>query len=331
MTARRTRRASPKWRSPPSSATNWRSPRRRSPNWCGWRANWRRFRPAAGCRVGGGRRRRRAAPVAPGDHRRRAGRPPRRRRLAHAGRPHAAALRFLDAAGPGRALARPGDAPHLVDLGAHDPGEHGQHGRPAGCTLRGQDPLVQTRLRPRLSQRGRAALRLHPRLRHAGGDDRERADPPRCAPARRRQVAAGPRPASPALVLGSGRRLGAQRRPLRGRFPADRPLGGRVHGARPGFCHRRDLLAEARDVWYARILTYIGYHTNATSLSMSALAQMESFLAKHGGDAGWRTRWPAGCRASSPRRSRRTCGRWRRRCARRGWTAGSPNCRGRRP
>jgi phosphohistidine swiveling domain-containing protein len=47
-----------------------------------------------------------------------------------------------------------------------------------------------------------------------------------------------------------------------------------------------DLLAEARDVWYARILTYIGYHTNATSLSMSALAQVESFLAKHGGDAG---------------------------------------------
>jgi hypothetical protein len=58
-----------------------------------------------------------------------------------------------------------------------------------------------------------------------------------------------------------------------------------------------DLLAEARDVWYARILTYIGYHTNATSLSMSALTQMESFLAKHGGDAGWRTRWPAGCPA----------------------------------
>jgi len=46
------------------------------------------------------------------------------------------------------------------------------------------------------------------------------------------------------------------------------------------------LLAEARDVWYARILTYIGYHTNATSLSMSALAQIESFLTKHGGDAG---------------------------------------------
>jgi hypothetical protein len=47
-----------------------------------------------------------------------------------------------------------------------------------------------------------------------------------------------------------------------------------------------DLLAEARDVWYARILVYIGYHTNATSLSMSALTQMESFLAKHNGDAG---------------------------------------------
>ena len=46
------------------------------------------------------------------------------------------------------------------------------------------------------------------------------------------------------------------------------------------------LLAEARDVWYARILTYIGYHTNATSLSMSALTQMESFLAKYHADPG---------------------------------------------
>lgn len=45
------------------------------------------------------------------------------------------------------------------------------------------------------------------------------------------------------------------------------------------------LLQEARDVWFARIIDYIGYHSNATSLSMAALNQMEKFLDKHLGDA----------------------------------------------
>ena len=45
------------------------------------------------------------------------------------------------------------------------------------------------------------------------------------------------------------------------------------------------LLDEARDVWFARILDAIAWHTNATSLSMSALTQMETFVAKHMGDA----------------------------------------------
>jgi hypothetical protein len=88
-----------------------------------------------------------------------------------------------------------------------------------------QDSLVQTRLRPRLSQRGRAALCLHSRLRHADQHDRKRPDSPRRAATRRRKVAAGARAASPALVLGSGHRLGAQRRPLRGRFPARSTAG----------------------------------------------------------------------------------------------------------
>jgi hypothetical protein len=46
-----------------------------------------------------------------------------------------------------------------------------------------------------------------------------------------------------------------------------------------------ELLAEARDVWFARILHYIAYHTNATSLSMSALTQMEKLLTQRLGDA----------------------------------------------
>ena len=45
------------------------------------------------------------------------------------------------------------------------------------------------------------------------------------------------------------------------------------------------LLDEARNVWFARILDAIAWHTNATSLSMSALTQMEAFLDKHMGDA----------------------------------------------
>jgi pyruvate,water dikinase len=47
----------------------------------------------------------------------------------------------------------------------------------------------------------------------------------------------------------------------------------------------RELLAEARDVWFARILQYIAYHTNATSLSMSALTQLEKLLTQRLGDA----------------------------------------------
>ncbi|MBE2238941.1 MAG: hypothetical protein IAE81_14210 [Caldilineaceae bacterium] len=45
------------------------------------------------------------------------------------------------------------------------------------------------------------------------------------------------------------------------------------------------LLDEARTLWYRRIIDYIAYHSNATSLSMSALTDMENFLAKHVGDA----------------------------------------------
>jgi pyruvate,water dikinase len=46
------------------------------------------------------------------------------------------------------------------------------------------------------------------------------------------------------------------------------------------------LLAEARVVWYGHVLDAIAYHTNATSLSMSALAQMESLLKNWLGDGG---------------------------------------------
>jgi phosphoenolpyruvate synthase/pyruvate phosphate dikinase len=45
------------------------------------------------------------------------------------------------------------------------------------------------------------------------------------------------------------------------------------------------LLTEARDVWFARILQYIAYHTNVTSLSMAALTQMEKLLDQRLGDA----------------------------------------------
>lgn len=45
------------------------------------------------------------------------------------------------------------------------------------------------------------------------------------------------------------------------------------------------LLDEARTVWYRRGLDYIAYHANSTSLSMSALTQIEGFLTKHVGDA----------------------------------------------
>lgn len=45
-----------------------------------------------------------------------------------------------------------------------------------------------------------------------------------------------------------------------------------------------DLLEEARSVWFARVVESIAYHTNATSLSMSALTQMEALLDKHMGD-----------------------------------------------
>ncbi len=47
----------------------------------------------------------------------------------------------------------------------------------------------------------------------------------------------------------------------------------------------RALLEEARAVWFARIIEAIGYHTNATSLSMSAFTQMEKLLKTHTGDA----------------------------------------------
>ena len=46
-----------------------------------------------------------------------------------------------------------------------------------------------------------------------------------------------------------------------------------------------ELLAEARDVWFARVIHYIAYHTNATSLSMSALTQLEKLLTQRLGDA----------------------------------------------
>ncbi|HHY55003.1 MAG TPA: hypothetical protein GYA08_06155 [Chloroflexi bacterium] len=45
-----------------------------------------------------------------------------------------------------------------------------------------------------------------------------------------------------------------------------------------------DLLAEAREVWFARIIQYIGYHSNVTSLSMAALTQLERVLKQHCGD-----------------------------------------------
>lgn len=45
------------------------------------------------------------------------------------------------------------------------------------------------------------------------------------------------------------------------------------------------LLEEARAVWFARIIEYIGCHTNATSLSMAALSQMEKLLTAQMGDA----------------------------------------------
>jgi hypothetical protein len=91
--------------------------------------------------------------------------------------------------------------------------------------------------------------------------------------------------------------LGAQRRRFEADFPTidrwvddfmARDLGSAADG---------ELLAEARDVWFARVLHYIGYHTNATSLSMSALTQLESFLTKHLAMRRWRRRWPAGCPA----------------------------------
>lgn len=46
-----------------------------------------------------------------------------------------------------------------------------------------------------------------------------------------------------------------------------------------------DLLAEAREVWFARIIQYIGYHSNVTSLSISALTQLERLLQRRLGDA----------------------------------------------
>lgn len=46
-----------------------------------------------------------------------------------------------------------------------------------------------------------------------------------------------------------------------------------------------DLLREAQDTWFERVMTYIVYHTNATSLSMSAYAEVEGQMARWMGDA----------------------------------------------
>lgn len=47
----------------------------------------------------------------------------------------------------------------------------------------------------------------------------------------------------------------------------------------------RELLHEARAVWFARIIEYIGCHSSATSLSMAALSEMEKLLDQRLGDA----------------------------------------------
>ncbi len=46
-----------------------------------------------------------------------------------------------------------------------------------------------------------------------------------------------------------------------------------------------ELLREAQETWFERVMTYIVYHTNATSLSMSAYAEVEGQMARWMGDA----------------------------------------------
>lgn len=45
------------------------------------------------------------------------------------------------------------------------------------------------------------------------------------------------------------------------------------------------LLAEAHDVWFARVCQYVAWHSNATSLSMGSLTELEALVGRHGGDA----------------------------------------------
>lgn len=46
-----------------------------------------------------------------------------------------------------------------------------------------------------------------------------------------------------------------------------------------------ELLAESREVWFARTLTYVALHGNATALAMSSYDELERFVVSRGGDA----------------------------------------------
>lgn len=46
-----------------------------------------------------------------------------------------------------------------------------------------------------------------------------------------------------------------------------------------------DLLKESNDIWFQRILHYVAFHTNATSLSMSSYDALADFVVKHDGDS----------------------------------------------